>query len=270
MPEAPPTAAPLHVREEGEGPPLLLVHGLGGDHSVWNAVIGPLAKEYHVIAPDLRGHGRTPLPVGSTLTFPEIIADLRQLLTDRGIPTAHIAGISAGAFVALRWATLEPSRFRSLAVCGGATHCDAHTRAIGRSWREIYRTEGFDAYFLRLVKDLYAAEWIEANMESLDALREQLKGRDYAAAFLWGQAIESFDLRGRLASMKTPTLILHGLDDKVVDVSHARLMRQSLPGGATMRLFALTGHMVPVERPGEATDALRDWVGSRERLPSPP
>jgi pimeloyl-ACP methyl ester carboxylesterase len=64
--------------------------------------------------------------------------------------------------------------------------------------------------------------------------------------------------------MKVPTLILHGLDDKVVDVSHARLIRQSIPSGAQMRLFALTGHMVPVERPAETTDALLTWLRGRE------
>ncbi|HTT25859.1 MAG TPA: alpha/beta fold hydrolase [Thermoplasmata archaeon] len=264
MADPPVAPVPLHARDEGEGPAVLLIHGLGADHTVWNAQIGPLAKRYRVLAPDLRGHGRSPMPPGSTLSFPEIIADLRMLLDERGIPDAHVGGISAGAFVALRWATQEPGRFRSLVLCGGATHCDAHSRAVGRSWREAYRSEGFDACFLRLVKDVYAAEWIEANLESLDGMKSQWKGRDYAAAFLWGQSIESFDLRGRLSGMKVPTLILHGLDDKVVDVSHARLMRQSLPGGAQMRLFALTGHMVPVERPAEATEALEKWLASRE------
>src|SRR5215469_2613505 len=134
MAAPPPTPVALRTRDEGRGPAVVLLHGLGGDHSVWNAQIGPLAERYRVLAPDLRGHGRSPLPDGSELTFPEILADLRKLLDDRGIASAHLVGISAGAFVSLTWAVQEPGRVRSLVLCGGATHCDAHTRSVGRNW----------------------------------------------------------------------------------------------------------------------------------------
>lgn len=253
----------LHVLEEGSGPPVLLLHGLGGDHTVWNAQFRALAERYRVLAPDLRGHGRSACPEGSSLGFDEIVADLRALLDARGLPSAHVAGISAGAFVALYWATREPSRLRSVILSGGATHCDAHTREVGRNWRETYTSEGFDAFLLRLVKDLYAAEWIEANMDVIDRLRQELRGRDFRAAFRWGQAVERYDLRGRLGGLKLPLLALHGLDDRVVDSSHARLLRQSITG-TQVRLFPLTGHMVPVERPAETLGAIRDWLDAHE------
>lgn len=263
-PSAAAASAELYVRDEGTGPAVVLLHGLGGDHTVWNAVIPELARSHRVLAPDLRGHGRTPLPAGSTLSFPEILGDLTRLMQGRGIPRAHVVGISAGAFVGLTWALRTPGEVTSLVLCGGATHCDAHTRAVGRHWGEVYTKEGFDAFFLRLVKDLYAAEWIEVNMDGLDTVREQMRGRDFRAAFLWGQQVEAYDLRGRLGKFATPVLVLQGMDDKVVDSSHARLIRQSITG-AQVRLFPLTGHMVPVERPAETVEALRGWLEHQER-----
>lgn len=258
---APPAAPPvgLETVDLGEGPAVLLLHGLGGDHTVWNGQVPALAKEFRVLAPDLRGHGRSPLPDGSTCSFPEMWADLEKLLADRGIATAHLVGLSAGAFLALYAAATYPARVQRLVLSGGATHCDAHTRAVGRGWVETYQKEGFDAYLLRLVKDLYAPEWIEAHLDRIDLLREELRGRDYRGATLWGTAVQGFDLRGRLGRMRAPTLVLQGLDDRVVDPSHARLLRQTI-AGTQMRLFPLTGHMVPVERPAETTDAVRAWL----------
>jgi pimeloyl-ACP methyl ester carboxylesterase len=259
----------LHSRDEGSGPAVLLLHGLGADHSVWNHQVGPLAKEFRVLAPDLRGHGRSALPEGSTLSFSEVIADLTKLLDDRGISAAHLVGLSAGAFVALSWALRTPARTRSLVLSAGATHCDAHTRAVGKSWAEIYREEGYDAYILRLVKDLYAPEWIEAHMDDVDRLRADFRQKDYRGPFLFGGTIASYDLRGRLSGMRVPTLVLQGMDDHVVDASHARLLRQTI-GGTQVRLFALTGHMVPVERPEETTQAIREWVHNHEGAGAPP
>jgi pimeloyl-ACP methyl ester carboxylesterase len=258
---AAPAANPVHLQtlDVGKGPAVLLLHGVGGDHTVWNAQVPSLSKDFRVLAPDLRGHGRSPLPPGSTGSFPEMLGDLKLLLSERELSSAHFVGLSAGAFLALYAAVVEPPRVQRLVLSGGATHCDAHTRAIGKSWTETYQRDGFDAYLLRLVKDLYAPEWIETHLDRIDALREELRDRDYRGAALWGNAIQAFDLRGRLGRMKTPTLILQGMDDHVVDPSHARLLRQTI-SGTRMRLFPLTGHMVPIERPEEATQAILGWL----------
>jgi pimeloyl-ACP methyl ester carboxylesterase len=75
----------------------------------------------------------------------------------------------------------------------------------------------------------------------------------------WRSAIREFDLRGKVGRIRAPTLIVHAMDDQVMDVAHARLLRQSIPG-AEFKLFAQTGHMVPVERPSEAGAAIEQWV----------
>src|SRR5215469_15350715 len=201
----------LHVRREGSGPPVLLLHGLGGDHAVWNGVIRPLAQEFDVLAPDLRGHGRSPLPEGSTLNFAELEGDVARLLDQQGLSRVHVVGLSAGGFLALRWTLDRPERVASQIVIGAASHCDAHTRAVGERWAEVYRVDGFDAYVLRLLKDLYAPDWIEAHMEFADRLREELKGRDLRGAVQWGRAVRSFDVRGRIGGIRTPTLVVQGM-----------------------------------------------------------
>jgi 3-oxoadipate enol-lactonase len=261
-PHAPPI--PLYRREEGTGPQILLLHGLGGDHSVWDAQVPELAKEFHVVAPDLRGHGRSESPAASTYSFAEFEGDLGTLLDSTGAAPAHVVGLSAGGFLAMRLALDAPARVRSLTLIGSSVHCDNHTKAVSQRWAETYRDEGFDAYLLRLVKDLYYPDFVEAHPEVLERLRAQQSQQNLAAALSWATAVRSFDLRGRLARISQPTRVLQGMDDGVVDGSHGRLLRVSIPG-AELKLFAQTGHLVPIERPSETTDAIREFARDVER-----
>lgn len=260
--------AELVVRREGQGPPVVLLHGLIGDHTTWNALIPELAKDHLVLAPDLRGHGRSPLPAGSTMGFPELARDIVGLLDREKIDRAHLVGLSAGGFLALTVALTQPNRVRSLTLVSSAGHCDAHTRSIGQRWVETYREEGFDAFALRLLKDLYYPDWIEAHLDVADRLRDALRERDLTGSLLWGESIRTFDLRGRLSGIHAPTLAVQGMDDRVVDPSHARLLRQTITG-TEVRLLAQTGHMVPVERPEETLEAIRGWVARAEARPGP-
>ena len=254
-----PEPAELYAREEGKGSPVLLLHGLGGDHTVWNGVIAELSKEFHVLAPDLRGHGRSPLPGGSKFTFEELEQDLSKLLETRGLTRVHLVGLSGGGLLALRLALDRPALIQSLILVGAAAQVDGHTRAVGESWSETLRTEGYDAYIRRLAMDFFSPDWLEAHLDFADRMRESQRGRDLAPLLGWAESIRNYDVRARLGRLQVPTLVLHGMDDRVVDPSHARYLRQAIRG-AQVRLFANTGHLVPIERPSETINAIREWA----------
>jgi pimeloyl-ACP methyl ester carboxylesterase len=244
-------------------PAILLLHGLGGDHTIWNALVPLLSPEFRVIAPDLPGHGRSPTPP-DRVTFASLEASVLGLLDELGIEKVHLVGLSAGAFLALRFALDHPERCRSLVSIAGGAQCDNHTRAIGDRWRKTFQESGPDAYVLRLVKDLYYPDWAEAHLEIVDRLREQTAEAEFRAAVQWAGAIRDFDVRREVGRLGLPTLVIHGMDDQVVDVAHARLLRQSIPG-AGLRLLAQTGHMVPIERPTETAEAILGLLRQVER-----
>jgi pimeloyl-ACP methyl ester carboxylesterase len=252
------TPVQLHRQESGKGPAVLLLHGLGLDHSLWDPQRQRLSSSFRVIVPDLRGHGATIAPPASTFSFAEFQSDVIGLLDELGVERAHIVGFSAGGFLALRLALYASPRVETLTTIAAAPHCDAHTRAMGASWAEAYRSGGYDAYALRLLKDLYYPDWIEAHLDVADQLRARTNV-DLGGVIQWARSVGQFDLRGQLGRIRTPTLVLHGMEDRVVDPAHARLLRQSI-NGAQLRLFAQTGHMVPVERPDESTAALREFL----------
>ena len=134
---------------------------------------------------------------------------------------------------------------------------------MAERWAETYAKEGPDRFALRLLKDLYYPDWIEANLDFADALREQVKHQDFTPAVRWAKSMGAFDERNRIASVARPTLIVQAMDDAVVDASHGRILRQSIPG-AKIRILAETGHIVPVERPQELLEAVTSFVQSVE------
>ena len=75
-PAAPPVD--LACRDEGNGPPIVFLHGVGGNRAVWNSVLPGLVRDHRVIAFDLRGHGRSPAPPDSHYTFLELEQDIAR------------------------------------------------------------------------------------------------------------------------------------------------------------------------------------------------
>ena len=179
-----------------------------------------------------------------------------------------MVGFSGGAMLALRWALDLPNRTRSLVLVSGAAYTDAHTRSIAERWSQTYVKEGADRFALRLLKDLYYPDWIEAHLDFADELRAEVQRQDFTPAVGWARSMRTFDERGRIASLQVPTLIVQAMDDAVVDASHGRILRQSI-AGSQIRILAETGHIVPIERPRETTETVSAFVRKiDERTPA--
>jgi pimeloyl-ACP methyl ester carboxylesterase len=106
-------------RRMGQGPPLLLLHGLTNTWRVWRPYLSPLGAARELIVPDLRGHGETPNPA-LTLTAPQVAADMFALLDALKLDRIQIAGYSFGGHVALRMAAMHPERVDAMVVIAGA------------------------------------------------------------------------------------------------------------------------------------------------------
>jgi pimeloyl-ACP methyl ester carboxylesterase len=131
----------LHFADWGneDGPPLLLVHG-GKDHArSWDWVARVLRKDYHVIAPDLRGHGDSAWAIGGQYTLPEYALDLAQLIDTLGLAPVRIVAHSMGAAVSLLYAGVFPEKVsRLVAVEGMGIPQQVLARIEGREiWENI-------------------------------------------------------------------------------------------------------------------------------------
>lgn len=115
MPASHPSPSPLRVRCFGDGTPLLLIHGLGSSGDDWAFQIGPLARRFRVIVPDLRGCGASPIGHGR-ISISGFGDDLWQFLDQAGIDQIGIAGFSMGGAVALEMALQRPRQVTRLAT----------------------------------------------------------------------------------------------------------------------------------------------------------
>jgi len=109
--------------ERGQGEPVLLVHGiLGSIEGAWleTGVLANLARDYHVVAFDLRGHGKSGIPRGANAYGEEMAGDILRLLDRLKIQKAHIVGYSLGAFITAKVVADHQSRFATVTLGGGA------------------------------------------------------------------------------------------------------------------------------------------------------
>ncbi|HJU42696.1 MAG TPA: alpha/beta hydrolase [Vicinamibacterales bacterium] len=122
-PAAPPdqffdsAGVPIRYVEQGSGAPIVLMHGYTGTldrHFIGNGVFANLARDYRVIAIDLRGHGKSGKPHAPTAYGEEMARDVVRLLDHLKIQRAHVLGYSLGGFIASRLATLHPERLISV------------------------------------------------------------------------------------------------------------------------------------------------------------
>lgn len=117
----------LHFVDWGneEKPPLLLVHG-GRDHArSWDWVARELRDDYHVIAPDLRGHGDSGWSIGGQYTLPEFVLDVAQLIDTLGLAPLRIVAHSMGAAVSLFYTGVFPEKVSKLVAIEGMRIPDA-------------------------------------------------------------------------------------------------------------------------------------------------
>ena len=122
----------LFVRDTGSGEPLLLLHGFTGSGDDWQHVFSQPPDGYRVIAPDLRGHGRSTNPGGS-LTFREVAHDVFALLDQLGLDRVKAIGMSAGANTLLHMATSQPGRVAAMIHVSGTPRFPDHVRDMMRA-----------------------------------------------------------------------------------------------------------------------------------------
>ena len=110
----------LHYTVEGDGPPVILIHGLAVDNRLnwrWSGIVNALAPRFTVISMDVRGHGRSSKPYDSKLYGIEMVDDVVRLMDHLGYAKVHVAGYSMGAFITMKLLARHPDRIICAAPC---------------------------------------------------------------------------------------------------------------------------------------------------------
>lgn len=254
--------AKVHYLKDGSGPPLVLLHGTGGDgFSHWGQVLGRLTPTHTVICPDYAGSCPTS-DDGIPLTLDLLIAQVIAVMDAEGLETVDLAGFSLGSVIAAALAARHPQRVRRLVLTAGLVGgSDTRATLLFDLWRDLIHLDPTQMARLILLTN-YSAGWLHARTT------EQISKRVAAITKFtcWdGMARQAaldatLDIRADLANIQAPTLSLVGRHDQVVTPDQSQAL---LDGIADARQICLdSGHMMPHEQPAAVAQAILDFIGA--------
>ena len=259
-----------------DGDTVVLAHGWTEQLAYWGPVITRLRGHgLRVVAYDLRGHGRSHAAAGDDYTLERFGEDLEAVLAAAGAGSDHepatVAGHSLGAMSIAAWAAYHdpPARARAAALVntGLGDLISGHlllpqvARFLNhpRASRAVLGSRAPVPPFstpLQQAMIRYIAFGPNASMGDVAFYERMLIDTPPDVRAAVGVALTGMDLWHAVASITVPTLVIAGAGDRLTPPSHARRIAEALPYPAGLLELPETGHMSPLERPGEVTEAL--------------
>ena len=261
----------------GEGPPVVLIHGMVNSSRHWERVALGLADRHTVIAPDLLGHGDT-AAVRGDYSLGAHAASIRDLMTSIGVERASIVGHSLGGGIAMVFFYQFPQRTQRLGLissgglgpevspllrvaaipgAGAAVWAAAHPRVVGairRAGTRMRERGGRKGVYLEAIARAMAPLSERGSRRAfLETLRAVIDAR--------GQHVSARDRLHLVADF--PTLIVWGERDRTIPIDHGREAHAAIPG-SRFELLARAAHFPHLEDPDGLTAVLRDWLESTE------
>jgi pimeloyl-ACP methyl ester carboxylesterase len=263
-----PDGARIRFREIGSGPPIVLLHGINLDHTVWGPSMALLQERFRLVAIDLRGHGASDKP-GCAYSYTTLAADVGTVIAALGIEDeAVLAGWSFGGAVALRYA-LDASRPpRGLALIAAAV-----PRMVeSDSWPRGVAPEDAEAAINREL----SAEWPTARRAVLERMFAEPPNEE-TLDWLWSASIKTppwvaaacrrtlyaADFRKELPSLGVRTLLVHGTADPIVPIAGAEVAQTGI-SGSRLVTFEECGHAPQLEQLTKFSQLLTEFATERQ------
>lgn len=230
-------------------PPLLLIHGAGGDRFYWPPHLRRLNKA-RVLVPDLPGHGRSPGAAADSIgQYSHLLLDWLDHL---GLQRVVWGGHSMGGAIALQGALAEPERVAGLILVSTGGRLRVHPDMLTLS--EHPQDIGVLAELImqRAFSEGAPAPLVRLAGERLRQVQPEVLHRDLLAC-------DRFDVLERLREVRPPALVIAGAEDRMTPPRYSRHLAAHMPQ-ASLHLIEGAGHMVMLEQPGEVADLMGEFL----------
>ncbi|MBT5571145.1 MAG: alpha/beta hydrolase [Alphaproteobacteria bacterium] len=250
----------INYVEEGEGFPVVLIHGLAGDHTAWLPQLAAWKDKYRVIAFDNPGSGNS-----SLVSEPTGTADLADatlgLMAELGIEKAHIVGRSMGGAVAQHMALKAPERLQSLALAASFARLDPVGAQVIKNlqqllaWRKSWAEWAPHAVYL-----FVAPKFFNENEELMAKITALVSGedRDMVSYDHLATACIEHEALNQLPNIQTPTLVMGGQYDPICSLTAQNWMMEKLPN-AELEVFENSSHFFLMEEAEKAMTTMESW-----------
>jgi 3-oxoadipate enol-lactonase len=239
-----------------DAPWVVFSNSLMTNLSMWDEQAAALSGRFRVLRYDQRGHGGTDAPEGA-YSFDHLVADVVALFDALEIKRAHFVGLSMGGMTAVALAEKHPNRIDRLMPCDCGP---ASTPQSAQQWDEriaLARESGMEALVEPTIGRWFAPEFLSANKQVADKVRNMIRTTPRAGFIGCAQALSNFDLRPGLAGIKCPTLFLCGSKD--ASLAGTKALNAGVTGSKLIEIPG-AGHISNMENPAAFTRALREFL----------
>jgi pimeloyl-ACP methyl ester carboxylesterase len=251
----------MYWDEQGAGPPILLIMGLGYPSVMWYRARPILARQYRTLAFDNRGVGLSDVPPGP-YSIVAMASDAAAVLDAAGVARAHVFGVSMGGMIAQEFALQYPARTQSLILgctaAGGPSAVRAESNVT-----DILLARGMTLEQSRvaILPHIYDAATSPERIEDDVNLRRCWlpAPESYIAQLL---AIRAWEGYSRIAQITAPTLVIHGKSDALVPPANGKLIAGQIPG-AKLLLLEHASHLFLTDQTQTALNEILDFLRSQ-------
>ena len=268
---------PVTYRRMGEGPAIVLIHGITSSSRTWRSVMPALARRHTVIAPDLLGHGGSAKPRGD-YSLGAYASGVRDLLALLGIRRVTVVGHSLGGGIAMQFAYQFPERLERLVLVdsgGLGNEVNPVLRAATLPGAEYVMPLLFNEHARSLGRAIGAALGkvgirgsadVRGLAEGVDSLADAEARRAFVhtARSVIDPLGQRVDARDRLyLSEKVPTLLVWGRQDRIIPMGHGEDAHALMPH-SRLEIFDRAGHFPFNDDPARFVALIEDFVAETE------
>lgn len=250
----------IHYTDQGEGLPVVLLHGFCETNEIWHAFEDRLSYHIRVLSPDLPGFGKSPLPSGD-FTLSDIARQLREWLQSLGIEECVMIGHSLGGYLTLAFAEAYPAMLKAIGLFHSSAFADTEEKKKVRNRTlEFVEKHGVETFLESFVGDMfYRKRRKELEVQVKEAKRIcQQTSKESLIAYTKSMR-DRKDRKEVLENFPKPVLFIAGDHDPFVpkEVSEAQCF---LPKDSSVHILAHTGHMGMFEREDETLEIVENFL----------
>lgn len=253
----------ISYRIEGEGAPVLLIHGFGEDSTIWNNQVEYLKQKYLVIVPDLPGSGKSSMLEGlsQAVTLGDYAVCLQHMLLHEKITECFVFGHSMGGYIALAFVELYPNLVKGFGLIHSTAYADSEEKKQQRQKGiEMMEEYGAGAFLKTTTPNLFGAAFKQQHPEKVQELVDAGQHFSTKACQQYYTAMMNRpDRHLVLKNSKVPVLLVAGTEDVAAPLNDV-LEQGKLPPVSYIHVLDGVGHMGMIEAPQKINQYIDSFV----------